>query len=71
MIDEWSKKKKRDNIDITTKSLSWSKTFPVIFTSADVLSLEEGERGESEGDLPGELAMGGRETVDNAASSAL
>jgi len=40
-------------------------------TSADVLSLEEGERGESEGDLPGELAMGGRETVDNAASSAL
>ena len=40
-------------------------------TSANVLFLEEGEGGESEGDLPGELAVGGGESVDNAAAGPL
>jgi len=40
-------------------------------TSANVLFPEEGERGESEGDLPGELAVGGGESVDDAAAGPL
>ena len=43
----------------------------MLLTSADVLLLEEGVGGESEGDLPREFSVGSWETVDDTASRSL
>ena len=43
----------------------------IVFTSANVLFTEEGERSEAQGDLPGELSVGGGEAVDDAAAGSL